>query len=40
VQVWDAETGKVTPMNATRANGGVGVKLALEPYATELVVVR
>jgi hypothetical protein len=39
-EVWDPQTGTVAKAAATAVKGGVMVKVALEPYETELLVVR
>ena len=39
-EVWDPQTGEVAPVTSATAKGGVTVKVALKPYATELLVVR
>jgi hypothetical protein len=39
-EVWDPQTGSVSPAASTRANGTVTVKLALQPYQTELLTLR
>jgi hypothetical protein len=40
VEAWDAQTGTVTPLNATRSGGHAVIQLDLEPYATKVIVVR
>ncbi len=40
VEAWDAQTGMVTPLNATRSGGHAVIQLDLEPYATKVIVVR
>jgi hypothetical protein len=40
VEIWDAASGTVTPVNAKAERGSVAVTLELKPYATELLVVR
>ena len=39
-EVWDPQTGTVAKAAAAAAKGGVTVKVALQPYETELLVVR
>jgi hypothetical protein len=39
-EVWDPQTGSVSPTASTRAKDTVTVKLALQPYQTELLTVR
>ena len=39
-EVWDPQTGEVTPVTSMSAKGGVTVKVALKPYEAELLVVR
>ncbi len=39
-EVWDPQTGRVAKAAAAAAKGGVTVKVALQPYETELLVVR
>ena len=40
VEAWDAQTGTVTLLNATRSGGHAVIQLDLEPYATKVIVVR
>jgi hypothetical protein len=40
VEVWDPQTGAVSPTTSTRANGAVTIKLALQPYQTELLTIH
>jgi len=40
VESWDAQTGAVTPLDATRSGGHAVIQLDLEPYATKVIVVR
>ena len=40
VESWDAQTGSVTPFDATRSGGHAVIQLDLEPYATKVIVVR
>lgn len=39
-EAWDAQTGSVTPVEATRKNGALAVQLKLQPYETRVIVVR
>jgi hypothetical protein len=40
VEAWDAQTGSVTPLDATRSGEHAVIQLDLEPYATRVIVVR
>jgi len=40
VETWDAQTGTVTPLDATRSGGHAVIQLDLEPYATKVIVVH
>jgi hypothetical protein len=40
VEVWDPQTGSVAPVGSTRGKGGVSLKVELNGYETELVMVR
>ncbi len=40
VEVWDPQTGTVSPMPTTAANGTVSLKLDLKPYETRLLTIR
>jgi hypothetical protein len=40
VEAWDAQTGTVTPLEATRSGEHAVIQLDLEPYATRVIVVR
>jgi hypothetical protein len=40
VQVWDPETGSVSPLESTTAKGAVTIKLDLKPYETRLLTVQ
>jgi hypothetical protein len=40
VEVWDPQTGTVSPLPATAAKGSVSLKLDLKPYETRLLTVR
>jgi len=40
VEAWDAQTGSVTPLDATRSGGHAVIQLDLEPYAARVIVVR
>jgi hypothetical protein len=40
VEVWDPQTGSVTPLQSTHGGGNLGVHLKLQPYETRVVVVR
>jgi hypothetical protein len=39
-EVWDPETGSVSRVPSTAAKSGIIVKVKLQPYATELLIVR
>jgi alpha-L-rhamnosidase len=39
-EVWDPQTGSVTPLDATPSGGRPVIQLDLEPYATRVIVVR
>ncbi|MGA3101324.1 MAG: glycosyl hydrolase, partial [Terracidiphilus sp.] len=40
VEVWDAQTGSVSPLDSTSIGGHLNVRLNLHPYETQLLVVR
>jgi hypothetical protein len=39
-QVWDPQTGSVTPLQSTHSGGNLAVRLKLQPYETRVIVVR
>jgi hypothetical protein len=39
-EVWDPQTGSVTPLQSTHSGGNLAVRLKLQPYETRVVVVR
>jgi hypothetical protein len=39
-EVWDPQTGSVTPLQSTRSGGNLAVRLKLQPYETRVIVVR
>jgi hypothetical protein len=39
-QVWDPQTGSVTPLQSKQSGGNLVVKLKLQPYETRVIVVR
>jgi hypothetical protein len=39
-ETWDAQTGAITPLRNTRTGGHLTVQLHLQPYQTQVVVVR
>jgi hypothetical protein len=39
-ETWDAQTGAITPLRSTRTAGHLTVQLHLQPYETQVVVVR
>jgi hypothetical protein len=40
VEAWDAQTGTVSPLDSTSIDGHLNVRLNLQPYETQLLVVR
>jgi hypothetical protein len=40
VEAWDPQTGTITQVRPTRANGNLAVQLKLQPYETRVIVVR
>ena len=40
VEVWDAQTGNITPVRSTGKAGRLIVQLALQPYEARVLVVR
>jgi len=40
VEIWDPQTGRISPVNGKPSKGAIDIQIKLKPYETEVLVTR